>query len=150
LKDLEKKLQLQGIEMQYKYKGQTSERQGVSFKIGANIFKGSKVDRQFSLGNLEKMLQKNQQHRLVTKQHTFQSLTSQLIKQAQENRKISEDRAKTFEDIPVNKGIQKVIDALVKPEENYQQPPYELLKENKPKRKKTIQKPAWTITSLRV
>jgi hypothetical protein len=57
--DLEKKLQLQGIEMQYEYKGQTLEKQGISFKIGENIFKGSKVDRQFSLGNLEKTLANN-------------------------------------------------------------------------------------------
>lgn len=56
MEELERRLQKLGIEMQYKYKGQTSERQGVSFKIGNDCFKGSKVDRQFSLGNLQKSL----------------------------------------------------------------------------------------------
>lgn len=56
MEELERRLQKLGIEMQYKYKGQTSEKQGVSFKIGNDCFKGSKVDRQFSLGNLQKCL----------------------------------------------------------------------------------------------
>ncbi len=52
MQDLEKKLQQQGIETQYKYKGQTTEKQGVSFKIGEDCFKGSKVDRKFSLSKV--------------------------------------------------------------------------------------------------
>src|SRR3954469_18509836 len=40
LDELEKKLKPQGIEMKYKYKGQTEERQGVSFKIDEYVFKG--------------------------------------------------------------------------------------------------------------
>ncbi len=45
-----------GIETQYKFKSGTTEKQGVSFKIGEDRFKGSKVDRKFSLGNLERTL----------------------------------------------------------------------------------------------
>ncbi len=60
MKDLENKLQSQGIETQYKYKGETLEKQGVSFKISEDCFKGRQVDRQFSLGNLEKTLALNQ------------------------------------------------------------------------------------------
>lgn len=56
MEELEKRLQKLGIETQYKYKGQTSEKQGISFKIGKDCFKGSKVDRRFSLGNLQKSL----------------------------------------------------------------------------------------------
>lgn len=48
-------LKKQGIETVFKYKGQTTQRQGISFKIGKDCFKGSKVDRKFSLGNLEKV-----------------------------------------------------------------------------------------------
>ena len=46
----------QGIHTQYKYKGQTQELQGISFRIGEDRFKGSQIDRQFSLGNLQKIL----------------------------------------------------------------------------------------------
>ena len=56
LPDLEKRLIAQGIHTQYKYKGQTQELQGISFRIGEDRFKGSQIDRQFSLGNLEKTL----------------------------------------------------------------------------------------------
>jgi hypothetical protein len=48
LDELEKKLKPQGIEMKFKYKGQTEEKQGVSFKMGEYVFKGSKVDWQIS------------------------------------------------------------------------------------------------------
>jgi len=64
MKELENKLQLLGIEMQYKYKGQTPEMQGVSFKMGDYSFKGSQVDRKFSLANLEKTLALNQKELL--------------------------------------------------------------------------------------
>jgi hypothetical protein len=56
LEELERSLEKIGIETVYKMKGQTDEKQGVSFKIGEYSFKGSKVDRQFSLGNLIKTL----------------------------------------------------------------------------------------------
>jgi len=56
LADLEKCLMAQGIHTQYKYKGQTQELQGISFRIGKDRFKGSQIDRKFSLGNLQKAL----------------------------------------------------------------------------------------------
>jgi hypothetical protein len=52
LQDLEKRLIAQGIPTQYK--GQTQELQGISFRIGKDRFKGSQIDRKFSLGNLPK------------------------------------------------------------------------------------------------
>src|SRR5205823_9444903 len=54
--ELRNRLLKQGIDTLYKYKGQTQEKQGVSFKIEKDCFKGSKIDRKFSLGNLEKIL----------------------------------------------------------------------------------------------
>jgi hypothetical protein len=56
MQELEARLRPLGIEMQYKYKGQTKEKLGVSFRLGEYCFKGSKVDRKFSLGNLEKTI----------------------------------------------------------------------------------------------
>lgn len=47
MKELEMRLLKQGIETQYKYKAQTQEKQGVSFKLENISFKGSQVDRSF-------------------------------------------------------------------------------------------------------
>lgn len=56
LTELEAKLKQQGIEIQYKYKGKTTQLQGISFKMNNHIFKGSSVDRQFSIANLQRRL----------------------------------------------------------------------------------------------
>jgi Relaxase/Mobilisation nuclease domain len=61
LPDLEKRLIAQGIHTQYKYKGQTQELQGISFRIGKDRFKGSQIDRKFSLGSLQKTLASQRQ-----------------------------------------------------------------------------------------
>ena len=65
LADLERLLAAQRIQIQYKYKGQTKELQGISFKIGKDCFKGSQIDRNFSLGNLQKILARQQQTRKI-------------------------------------------------------------------------------------
>lgn len=54
--DLESRLQKLGIDIQYKYKGHSQEKQGISFKFGNFCFKGSQVDRKYSLAGLEKAL----------------------------------------------------------------------------------------------
>ena len=56
----------QGIHTQYKYKGQTQELQGISFRIGKDRFKGSQIDRKFSLVNLQKALAAMRQNRDIT------------------------------------------------------------------------------------
>ena len=56
IQDLENHLKKYKIEVLYKYKGQTKELQGISFKSGEYKFKGSEVDRRFSLKNLEKIV----------------------------------------------------------------------------------------------
>ena len=136
MEDLKKKLQLQGIETQYKYKGQTLERQGVNFKIEQNVFKGSKVDRQFSLGNLEKTLANNQRQGLDEEGNIRENLIGQPIKQAKENYDSLHNENPSISPIELIKGIENLVDTLTKPEGNYEQSPYELLKENKRKRKK--------------
>jgi hypothetical protein len=126
LQDLEKKLQLRGIEMQYKYKGQTGEKQGVTFKIGEDIFKGSKVDRQFSLGNLQKALANNQQQVLEPKQNAELNRQMDSFGQSKGNQEV------------LTEGIKKTVDILFTPQEDHQQTPSELLNEYRKKRKKQL------------
>ena len=56
LNDLKEKLAKKNIETLYKYKGKSKELQGISFQIGNFKYKGSEIDRQFSLKNLEKAI----------------------------------------------------------------------------------------------
>lgn len=59
--ELIKALQQQGIETQFKYKGQSNETQGVIFSKGEYSFNGSKVDRQFSYSKIDYQLNQNSQ-----------------------------------------------------------------------------------------
>lgn len=58
-KQFEETLKQQGVAIKYKYKGQTDEVQGLSFKKGEHSFKGSDVDRKFSYSKLDIMLNEN-------------------------------------------------------------------------------------------
>ena len=140
LEELQKRLQLHGIETQYKYKGQTQEKQGISFKIGEYCFKGSQVDRQFSLGNLEKSLVLNQKQSLQFTPQPWEmnkAFPSHSLKQTS----------------PINTGpsenslsktaitcLEKIAESLLKPEVHHEETPEELLQENDPKKKKLSQK----------
>ncbi|MCM1223896.1 MAG: relaxase/mobilization nuclease domain-containing protein [Bacteroides sp.] len=52
-------LHRQGVEVHFKYKGQTNEVQGVVFTMNGYIFNGSKVDRHFSYSKINAALQRN-------------------------------------------------------------------------------------------
>lgn len=135
IKELENKLQLRGIETQYKYKGQTLEKQGVSFKLGDYSFKGSQVDRQFSLGNLEKTLAFNQKEAFtlrpgLTENRNYHPYTT-LTHSRESNHQFKEN----LQDDSISKGIEKSLEILLKPEGNNQSP-YELLQESRQKKKK--------------
>jgi hypothetical protein len=56
LEDLEKGLLRQGITIRYREDAETGERQGISFRLEHHSFKGSAVDKDFSLKRLEKTL----------------------------------------------------------------------------------------------
>jgi hypothetical protein len=56
MEELEVRLQKLGIDVLYKYKGQTQEKQGISFKMGSASFKGSQIDRKYSLAGLKKFI----------------------------------------------------------------------------------------------
>lgn len=58
-RDLDRRLRRQGIELQFKYKGGSEEIQGISFARGEVKFKGSKIDRSLSYGNITKQLEIN-------------------------------------------------------------------------------------------
>jgi len=135
MEELEKKLQVQGIKMQYKYKGQTTEKQGVSFKLGEDTFKGSKVDRQFSLGNLEKTFA-SQQKTLGAEPNIMGSSTTQSANEGKENKARSENFLQDLSTTKLTGSLENTLEILLKPEEDYGQTPHELLKENKRKRKK--------------
>ena len=52
--ELQERLAEKGITIQFKYKGQTDDIQGVSFFKGEYTFKGSEIDRNFSFSKLDK------------------------------------------------------------------------------------------------
>jgi len=139
IEELKSKLQLQGIETQYKYKGQTQEKQGVSFKIGEDCFKGSQVDRQFSLSNLEKTLELNQKQSGELKQK-YQENTHNYPLDSKQSAEASSQFRENVQDNFVSKGIEKSLDILLRPEENIEQTLKELLNEDRRRKKKQSQR----------
>ena len=79
MEELQAKLQKHGIEIQYKIKSGTNEKQGISFKIGEYCFKGSKIDRKFSLGNLERTLALQQKQSLRASREDYPKLQNHNI-----------------------------------------------------------------------
>ena len=81
-------LKRRDISIEYKYKGQTDEVQGISFKKGDHSFKGSDVDRKFSYSKLDAVLnensyQKEQQQATVPKE-TGSTLLENIVSGAAE------------------------------------------------------------------
>lgn len=58
---LQRHLSKEGIQIRFKYRGQTSEVQGISFTKGEYSFKGSEIDRNFSYSKLNTQLNQNNQ-----------------------------------------------------------------------------------------
>ncbi len=71
LTELKLLLEKQGIETLYKYKGQTTELQGISFKIGEFRYKGDTIDRNFSLKNLQRTINEQQPEIRIEKAEIF-------------------------------------------------------------------------------
>ncbi|WP_235837463.1 relaxase/mobilization nuclease domain-containing protein [Culturomica massiliensis] len=59
-------LSKEGIQIRFKYKGQTNEVQGISFTKGEYSFKGSEIDRSFSYSKLDAQLNRNSQQQQET------------------------------------------------------------------------------------
>src|SRR5207302_9551193 len=113
MEDLRNRLLKQGIDTLYKYKVQTQEKQGVSFKIEKDCFKGSKIDRKFSLGNLEKILVLQQKLVMNKKQQVPASSLKEITGQFNDSNLPSHEKDLT-EDLA--KAISKTFDLLLKPE----------------------------------
>lgn len=132
LEELEARLQQRGIETLYKYKGQTQEKQGISFKTGEYSFKGSQVDRKFSLAGLRKALAQQEEEHLQKPRPVRQQQPAQQPKQklplTQRRRTVPKEEqesdlsALTTE---LMKGAAGIIDDLLKPEDTHEQVPYE-------------------------
>lgn len=58
------KLRKQGVEISFKYKGNTEEIQGVTFSKNGYHFNGSKIDRRFSYSKIDVALDNNRQEEL--------------------------------------------------------------------------------------
>ncbi len=68
-----KRLKAEGIDVRFKYKGNTSEIQGIVFTKNGYHFNGSKIDRSFSYSKIDKVLKANAQgesQRQYEPQHT--------------------------------------------------------------------------------
>ena len=70
-----------GIEMKFKYKGQTDEIQGVSFAKSDYPFKGSEVDRQFSYSKIDFQLKQNDRAQNISTQqeHSYSQNQSSVL-----------------------------------------------------------------------
>ncbi len=117
LKDL---LLKKNIETLYKYKGQTNELQGISFKIGDYKFKGSEIDRKFSVINLQKTIQQMQSVKNLKPGNS--PLSSLLVKRKHHH-------------LNPKSNTRNIADLLMKPEQNNDLLPHQWRLEKKPKKK---------------
>jgi len=137
--DLEKRLASQGIEIQYKYKGQTQEKQGISFKMGNACFKGSEIDRKYSFGGLQKALdqQLHRKHKMSGDSQIEDESSSHFKKQRKAIPKTHETPLAPqapHQDVAKGQGLLNLIDILMRPEEEQESLPYELTQEAEVKR----------------
>ncbi len=131
-----------GIEIQYKYKGQTLEKQGISFKKDNICFKGSEVDRKFSLTGLEKTLELQRKQALSSQEKILQNpdvqktFTSQKF-DTQQNLHLN-IAGESKKDLAQNltKGLEKTMEILLKPEHSSDAIPYKLTQKKKRRKKK--------------
>jgi len=150
--ELEARLLDRGIETQYKYKGHTDEKQGISFKIGNFCFKGSQVDRKFSFAGLGKLL--DQKQKLVLENETNQEEKAEIqvqskrqkpfsknipqlnISNSNDKGQISDSSIKKVSGNDLANALGKAAEDLLKPVETNQQLPYEFTQEGYMRKKK--------------
>jgi hypothetical protein len=143
LEDLEKRLTSQGIEVQYKYKGQTQERQGISFKMENACFKGSQIDRKYSLAGLQKTLEQQQQEQRILGNSQRTDQTSPHFKK--QRKSIPKPGESPVPHQSLHQGAGKghgssLLNILMRPEEDDNSLPYELSQEAEVKRRQRKQK----------
>ena len=121
--ELKEKLAKEKIETLFKYRGHTNDLQGISFKIGGYKYKGSEIDRKFSINNLQKILLQQQSTRLI--KSSADSMNSKSISQ---NNQLEIDKQLSKE--------MHVLIEVMKPDQRDQLMPYEW-KLQKRRRKKS-------------
>lgn len=107
-----------GVEALYKCKSGTQELQGISFKIGDYKYKGSEIDRMFSLKNLERTIEHNNKLQLKAPDASFAS-----------HYKVNNPQDKSITES--YKQETSSIEQLMKPEKNHGYVPYELKRKKK-------------------
>ena len=133
MNDLEKRLMKLGIETQYKYKGQTNEKQGVSFRMNKICFKGSQVDRKYSFTGLQKIFDLQQKQVLMQEQKLQQLVALKERWEKVDSRQTTPTQQS--EDSP-EKELSKIIKGLLRPEPMSDSMPKELTQSEELKRKK--------------
>ena len=147
LEDLAYRLKLKKkIATIIKYKsGSTTEGQGISFQLDKYVFKGSKVDRAYSLNRLEKMLDFNQTYNLTQRDVlTYRqpstdpaAFPNSLLNSFPVNKP---ERAVVEMKDTLVKALGDVANQLVQPEEGYDPLANELLRCKRKKKKKGIRR----------
>ena len=134
MNELQDLLKKEGIELLYKYKGQTNEKQGISFQVGKYKFKGSEIDRKYSLVNLEKAISAQQKLKMerVLQQVRSASFTKTPLKI---NRYKYESSFEAFTK-PSGKEFDRTIRLILQPTFTSDSISPELLREARKKRKR--------------
>lgn len=132
LLDLAERLHQREIETIIKYKsGSSTERQGISFKLGEYVFKGSKVDRQYSLANLEKQIALQVKWNIVKQDEWSASQPS--------SRPLSQEPThSTSFTKEIIAGLEKLTGQLLQPEQDHDPLANELMRSKRKKKKKGL------------
>lgn len=141
LEDLAYRLERQDIKITVKYKsGSETERQGISFELGDFVFKGSKVDRMYSLTGLEKTLELNRKWKLTKQDALTPNYPSRNSSPFQINYVRTKGKPPVQWDAKaikkeVTEWLNKVAGQLTQPEQGYDPMANEIISANRRKRK---------------
>lgn len=139
LEELETKLKKQGIDVQYKYRSGTDEKQGISFRLGVECFKGSQVDRNFSLGNLEKTFRLQQQQLDMQENRLGQKIEARNLPMDQKQRDLARSllsKRSLGSNNSLAKKVEKGLEHLLKPEQTDDSIAYQFTQKSSDHKKK--------------
>jgi len=128
-----------GIDVQYKYRSATEEKQGISFSLGEQCFKGSKVDRNFSFGNLEKALRLQQQQLFTQEDGPGPKREARNLLMDQKQRDIAQSllsKRLPGSNNSLLKKVEKGLEHLLKPEQTDDSIPYQFPQKSEEHKKK--------------
>lgn len=135
MEELEKKLKQHQIQTLYKFKSGTNEVQGISFKLGDNIFKGSSIDRSFSYNNLKRQLGVAEKE--VLQQKPFQkSINIKLDKNIKPSERLFTGQTTNLPAKSLANKTTNLLEILMRPEQTGEQISGELMKAPRRKKKK--------------